>query len=131
VTDVLDNAPIVLAMSARPQLGTAPQFQTSGIPAATSIVGLLFSFSQVNPGQDLGFLGAGGCSAYLQLGALGHGPPAIRPFPSGSTSSPLNIPLLPALNGTLVYAQSASFTPGFNSLGVLTTNGVRMMIGQL
>jgi len=131
VTDASDNAPIVLAMSARPQLGTTPQFQTSGIPAATTIVGLLFSFVQVNPGQDLGFLGAGGCSAYLQLGTLVNGPLAIGPFPSGTTSAPLNIPVLPALNGTLVFAQSASFTPGFNSLGVLTTNGVRMVVGQL
>src|SRR5262249_8637145 len=38
VTDVLDNAPIVLAMSARPQLRTAPQFHTSGLPAATSLL---------------------------------------------------------------------------------------------
>ena len=47
-----------------------------------------------------------------------------------TSSVPLSIPNLPVLNGLHVYAQSLTFTPGFNAFGALTSNGVDLGIGN-
>jgi len=127
-TGPTDNPPLDLALSARPQLGTSPGFVTSNIPAGTFLGALLLSFGQVNPGLDLAFLGAPKCKQYVDLLSA-----VSSVFVVAGTSSTFNFPIpnLPAYNGQLLFGESATFTAGYNSLGVIASNGVRLVIGSL
>jgi hypothetical protein len=127
-TGPTDNPPLTLGLSQRPQLGTSPGFVTSNIPTGTALGALLLSFGQVNPGIDLGFLGAPGCSEYVNLA----GAVTTVFLVSGSTTTVnFAIPNLPVYNGQLIYGQSATFTSGYNPLGVIASNGARLVIGSL
>jgi len=125
-TNPLDNLPLTLSLSARPQLGTNPNLLTENIPAGTSVGSSILSFTQINPGFDLGGFGMPGCLQYAGLDVTNvffvSGPTASTPFP---------IPNLGAFNGVLVYGQTLTLTPGFNLLGGLTSNGLRFAIGSL
>jgi hypothetical protein len=127
-TGPTDNPPLDLALTIRPQLGSNPGFVTSNIPAGTVFGVLLLGFVQVSPGVDLGFLGAPGCYQNLDLNS------AINNlfFVAGSsTTFNFGIPNLPAFNGVNLAAQSATFTSGYNALGVLMSNGARLTVGTL
>lgn len=129
-TGPTDNRPLQFGLSARPQLGTTPSLVTDNIPAGTVIGAFLLGFSQINPGLDLAGIGAPGCSQYLQLaGAVTN--VFFVPTSAVSVSVPFAMPNNPSLNGTLVFGQSATFSSGFNALGVITSNGVRLQLGSL
>jgi hypothetical protein len=127
-TGPTDNPPLTLSLTQRPQLGTSPGFLTSNIPAGTALAALILSFGQVNPGIDLGFLGAPGCSEYVNLGGAVT---TVFVVSGSSTTFNFAIPNLPVYNGQLLYGQSASFTSGYNPLGILASNGVRLVVGTL
>ncbi len=115
-----------LAMSAAPSpiLGTTVNFTTNNIPAGAIVSSTLLGFTQVNPGIDLGFLGAPGCSQYVDsttaVGVLGFGSPSV--------SVALALPNLPGLSGLLLFGQTVSLVPGVNALGAVTSNGVRSYV---
>jgi hypothetical protein len=46
----------------------------------------------------------------------------------GSVSLPLSIPANPVLVGLRAYAQSATFSPGLDPLGVVASNGVELLL---
>lgn len=128
LTGPRDNPPLTLEMSARPRLNTTPVFITSNIPAGTSLGAAIFGFGQHDPGLPLAFLGMPGCLQFVNLaGAVSQ----VFIVSGTSANTPLFIPNLPQLNGVLVFAQSASFSSGFNPLGVIASNGVRMFVGSL
>jgi hypothetical protein len=121
-----DVLPLALATSARPIVGTTFSFNTSNIVSGTVLGATMLSFVQINPGIDLGFLGAPGCAQYLT--------PDVTQvfFAAGTTSSvPFAIPNFASYAGLRLLAQSAAFTPGFNALGVWTSNGMDLLIGTL
>lgn len=125
-TNALDNLPLTLTLSARPQLGTVPNLTTDNIPAGTSVGSSILSFTQINPGFDLGSFGMPGCFQYAGLDVTNVF------FVTGSVASaPFPIPNLGAFNGVLVYGQTLTLTPGYNVLGGLTSNGLRFAIGSL
>lgn len=115
--------PLRLGASARPVLGTNFQLQIGNIAAGTPVGVTLLGFGQLNPGLDLAPLGAPGCSQYVAGGIslvfLGTGPTA---------SLPVVVPSLPSLAGLHVFGQSAAFSPGFNALGVVFSNGLDLKI---
>src|SRR5262249_43397647 len=89
---------------------------------------VLFNFVQQNPGLPLGFLGMPGCFQYVGLtGAISN----VYVVSGNSNNTNFLIPNLPQFNGTLVFGQSATFSSGFNPLGVSSSNGVRMRVGSL
>lgn len=116
---------LALTVSAPPQLGELITFQTSGIPAGTLLGAQLLSFSQVNPGQDLGSIGMPGCQRLVSSESTSLF------FPVGTNgASPFQVPNDPAFAGLPMFAQSLVMTPGANALGVLSTNGLALVIGQ-
>ena len=121
-----DVLPLSLATSARPIVGTNFTFRTSNIAPGTVLGATMLSFVQINPGIDLGFLGAPGCAQYLT-------PDVTQVFlATGATSTvPFAIPNFASYAGLRLLAQSAAFTPGFNALGVWTSNGMDLLIGTL
>jgi len=105
-------------------IGSTVVYTTSNIPAATQLSALIMSFGQINPGIDLGVIGAPGCSQLVNT----NGSNSVAMFGSPSVSQSLFIPAVPAFAGTVLYCQSATLTPGVNALGALTSNGVRTFV---
>lgn len=127
-TDAADNAALSLNLDARPVLGTNPNFVIENYGAA-SLGANVLSFTQFNPGVPLAALGMGGCFQYVNLDVSNvffvAGPTTSVPFIPGG------IPNIGSLNGVLLYAQSGTFTAGFNFLGVVASNGLRVQLGSL
>jgi hypothetical protein len=121
-----DVLPVGLATSARPLIGTTIQFTTSNVMAGTLLGATMLSFTQINPGIDLGFLGAPGCSQYVTADFT-----QIFFAAGSSGSTALAIPNFSSYLGLRLLAQSAAFTSGYNSLGIWTSNGIDLTIGNL
>src|SRR5262249_14865440 len=118
-----DLLPIAHSSSARPVLGTSINLLTTNIPAGTLLGADILSFTQHNPGIDLTIPGMPACRQYVGLDT------SLTFFPAGGTGSvPLNIPNVPAFAGLHLFSQGASFTSGFNALGVLAANGVDLKL---
>lgn len=128
-TQATDNTPLDLILSARPVLGTNPNFVVSGYDAATTVGARILSFTQFDPGISLAPLGMPGCFQFVGLDST-----AVVFLSPGQTTFPFiagGIPNNPVFNGVLIFGQAASFTSGFNPLGVITSNGLRMTLGSL
>ena len=129
-TDNLDNTPLDVVLDARPLLGTSPNFVVSGYDTATTTLGAnILSFTQINPGLDLTPLGLAGCRQFVGTDSIN----VFFPTPVTSTVPFIGggIPNTVSLNGILLFTQSATFTTGFNPLGVILSNGLRVQLGSL
>jgi hypothetical protein len=122
-----DVLPLSLVTSARPITGTSFRIVTNNVPAGAALGATMLSFQPYNPGVDLGFLGAPGCAQYLNPWATVA---SVITTP-GSFSIPFSIPTASSYVGLILSGQSAAFVPGANALGVLTSNGLTMNIGNL
>ena len=125
----IERHALTLGMSARPVLGTNPNFETSNIAPNTILSATLFGFGNFVPPFDLTGFQMPGCFGNVDFFNAFTGPLVIGPV--GQTSQAFPIPMSVSYNGVLVYAQSASLTPGINTGGVATSNGVRMLVGSL
>ena len=112
-----------LRASARPVIGTSIDLASSSIPPAGLLGLTIFGFTEYGNGIDLAFLGMPTCSLYSSLDVLASFLPAI-----GSGSTPLSIPNVPGLAGTIVSSQSAVMVPGINPFGFVSSNGVRLTL---
>ena len=107
-------------------------FETTEIPQNVIFGAVLLSFTQVNPGIDLTNFGlaAPGCNAYIDI--LSNASLGLF-FPAGAASATTPFGIPNGFSGQEVYAQAGLFaqvnTP--NPLGVTTTNGVRLRLGDL
>ena len=114
-----------LALSSNaPALGTNWDLTCSEMEAGAQGAFFFFGTSAVNPGVDLGVLGAPGCFAYTSNDlpaslVLGAGP---------SVSMSLAIPNNPALAGSELTVQAAS-TSSQNAFGAATSNGLTGTVG--
>lgn len=126
-TALQDSQELTQEMSARPRLGTTPNFVASNAPVGTLFGISLMSFNQINPGFSLAAFGAPGCFQY-QGAQVSQ---TIFVIQNGQFQQPFPIPNNLAFNGLSVYSQSACFTPGANALGALFSNATRMLIGSL
>lgn len=125
ITTARVTAALQLSASGRPVLGTSIGLDTNKIAAGTALGVTVLGFSQFNPGFDLGFLGMPGCFQFASVDL-----PMVFVVAGSAGSVPLSFPNLSALNGLHVYAQSLTFTPGFNPFGALTSNGLDLGIGN-
>ena len=120
-----DQLPLTLAAT-RPTLNTTVALTTTNIPAGATIAATVLSVVINNPGPDLGALGAPGCRSHV-----GAGSSQLFVPPGASTTQNLPVPNNPGFIGIVLGAQSAVFTPGVNAIGLLTSNGVRLSVGNL
>jgi hypothetical protein len=116
---------LALDASARPVLGTTIQMVTSNIPAGTPLGATLLSFVQAIPPQDLTALGMEGCFAHV-VGGVTH----TFIAPGASASVPFFAPNVPGIIGLPLAAQSFTFSAGFNTLGVIASNGLVLTLGM-
>jgi hypothetical protein len=121
-----DTLPIDLDASARPITGTSINLNTTRVPASASFSALLLNFAAVIPQLELSGLGMPGCYQHIGLAGattLGLG------F-STSWSQNLTIPNVAAYVGMNLFGQSAAFVPGANPLGVTSSNGLHLVVGN-
>ncbi len=113
------GSPNLTLSASSPRLGSLLTFTTTNIPAGAVISAQMLTFSRFNPGGDLSAFGAPGCSL-LVISA-----DAVTTWLFGSpvATNSLVIPLFPSYLGRTLYGQSASLVPGYNPLGVITSNG--------
>jgi len=119
-------ARLALGASARPVLGTNPNLLVTDIGPNTFLGAMILSFTQNNPGLDLAAFGAAGCFQYVGFDVTNAF------FPAGNSATyPLVIPNQPNLSGVTFHSQAFAFTPGYNLLGAVTSNGVTFKVGTL
>ena len=83
-------------------------------------------FQRFSPGVSLAPFGAPGC--FQNAGILS----SVVFLPSGTSGTvPVGIPLNQALAGLHVYGQSLTLTPGLNNLGLITSNGLDLVLNRL
>lgn len=126
--DALGNGcgvPPLSQSATRPVLGTNVTLAITNI-ASASVAGVDFVGGVQVPGIDLGFLGMPACRLFAN-------PQYVSlPFATGSSSAQLllSIPAGPELIGAAVAVQALTVTPGANARGLLTSNGVRLVLGD-
>lgn len=117
-----DLDPLVLEPISRPRLGGVLQLELRNIPSSTRIAAINFGLARLNPPVDLGIIGMTTCHMYASLEAY-----ALL-TPSGSTQTyQLNIPNDTRLQGNHLYAWSVATAPGYNALGLITSNAVDLL----
>lgn len=109
--------------SARPVIGTNFTLDTANVPAAATIGANIYGLTEINPGIDLTSIGMPGCSQYVSADANVVWVPT-----SGTGSAPFSVPNDPGLAGIEIKSQSACLVSGVNTLGALSSNGVKLVI---
>lgn len=110
---------VTLAASARPVLGTVFDLATTGAPAS-SVLGLgILALTDITPAFDLTSIGMPGCELHQTLDLVTQ-----FAITAGTGTTPISLPATPALIGTVLHSQSATFSPGINAFGFTTSNGL-------
>lgn len=118
-----DARPLALATSARPVIGSSINWVTTNVPT-TAVLGLLgLGFGAIIPPFDLTPLGAPGCFQHVGVAAT-----AVYLPTAGTGTLPFTIPNSQALAGVRVFAQSLALEPTVNPLGVVTSNGLDLLL---
>ncbi len=122
-TDAVDQFGLKLD-SNPPRLGQNWVLTTTNIEAISTIGATFFGTQQVDPGLDLTFIGAPGCSAYTNadIGGL------TFLVSNGMGQVIVEVPLNPVLVGQSFSAQSVSFTT-HNTLTLNFSNGLLGTVG--
>jgi len=123
-----DVAPLTLAASARPLVGTTISLDTTNVTGSNIGVSFLSAVQVAAPGIDLGIIGAPGCAALIDVN-VGFGS-VIGNVLGLSLSAPFAIPATAPL-GFQVYAQSIWLDATQNAFGLLSSNGVALTLGNL
>jgi V8-like Glu-specific endopeptidase len=112
----------------RPIIGTSQLIQLTGIPQPAQSIGLVvLGFQRIQPGTDLGFLGAPGCRLYSQSAVI---EPMNFPVFGSTHSWTFPIPNSTTLSGAMMTTQGVVLMPPtVNPLGLLTGNGVELKFG--
>jgi len=129
LTVTTDNTGLAFNPVNRPLLGTTQTINLANIPAPASSIGLVVvDFANIPAGVDLGIVGAPGCNLYQNTTIL------LSLFPLAGATVPWNLPIpnTLSLSNSHVYCQGALLVPpGTNAFGLLTSNGVDLLLGTL
>jgi hypothetical protein len=126
LTNGPDDRPVVHTVGL-PRLGSNFVLSVADCENVVPLGFLFFGDTAVNPGLDLGVLGAPNCRAYTN-GNLGSATMTLT-LPAGTGSVSLAIPNDPLLNGVVLTSQVFAFSPK-NTLGLEGSNGATWMLGN-
>ena len=122
-----DQLGLAIDALGRPVTGTTIQLATTNVPPTSIGVGAtILGLMQLSPPLDLSLFGMPGCYQHTGLGNIN-----VFVAAGGTASMPLSIPNNPALQGLHVFAQSVAFAAGANPLGMVSSNGVDLRLGNL
>lgn len=121
-----DITPPVLAPDNRPILGSTVTLQTTDIPANCPFGATVIGWTRHDPGIDLTNLGMPGCLQFASTESIAGFIPQ-----SGTGTTTLTIPIDPGFLGVPLRSQSLALSPGVNALGVLTSNGIELLLGHM
>lgn len=124
ITAGCDVLPVTLGANARPVLGTTFDLVTSRIPAGSPATVCRLALLAQLPPVALDSLGAPGCFAHVDT----MGPDNALVLGAPTAMRRVTLPATPAFAGIRLYAQSASFVPAANPLGLLTSNGLDLRV---
>ncbi|MCA8974929.1 MAG: hypothetical protein KDC98_09415, partial [Planctomycetes bacterium] len=117
---------LALGASNRPILGTTINLDTTGIPAGSPFGVIMKSLQQYAPPLDLTSYGMPGCEGYPMNGV------SQMFLPTGpSHSLPFAIPSNTAFTGLGIVVQSFTYSPPLTPLGVVSSNGIQLILGPL
>ena len=127
VSSVAEAKALKLAAGSRPVIDASMTFTTSEIPASAAFSLYVLSVGQINPGLDLGIIGAPGCNAYVQL------PEVLSSFQIGgpTASTVVSIPNDPFFVGQSFFSQAIGLDATANAAGIISSNGVSCLMGSL
>lgn len=126
-TDGIDNAPLTLTASGAPITGSTTTLTTSNPSVSPGIGICFFSVNQASPPIDLTFiLGLPNCFANIASLDLGV---VIDNIPINGMAVNFPIPSTPGVAGQSFYVQSIWLDGAANAGGIITSNGVRLLIG--
>lgn len=112
-------------IGARPQIGGTFTMEIGTYPA-NSLFGVMgLGLTQYLNGIDLSGLGMQGCRQHVSLDATLFVPLAQNPAPFAMT-----LPNNTAFLGLVIQAQALTLSPGANSIGVLSSNGLTLTVGN-
>ncbi|MBI5852802.1 MAG: hypothetical protein HZB39_17460, partial [Planctomycetes bacterium] len=120
-----EGNPLSLDTLSRPVLGATCTLETTNIPSNALFAGLLIGLPIHDPGIDLTLLGMPGCRQYA-LGIQGFG----LAVPGPTSPLALAIPNDSGLVGLTLAAQSIAHAPHVNAFGLVTSNGLRLTLGN-
>lgn len=111
------------AVGSSPQIGSAFSLELKNIPNGTVLS--VFALGLFQRNIDASIYGMPGCTQYVSLDAT-----ILALTGGGSTTSfSLNIPNNSAFIGVQLFAQGLSFSPGYTPIGVIASNGGRILMG--
>jgi hypothetical protein len=114
--------PFTLAFSGTPPRRQTVQFHLSNGPTQVPLAWIVLALRSQRP-LDLTLLGMPGCTLYQPLDLL-----LPVTLSGGSGTFPLPVPALGPACGLQLHSQGLGWEPGINPLGVITTNGGRVVI---
>jgi hypothetical protein len=132
VTNGPDVLPLLMTVPAfgflnenRPLIGQTLNLQMANVPVSAGFAVRIVSFAAVVPGLELSGQGMAGC--FQNVGLLG----AATDFFFGGTTiaAPFAIPNSTIYVGNVIFTQSVTLLPGINALGIISSNGMRHVIG--
>ncbi|MBM3960331.1 MAG: hypothetical protein FJ306_00270 [Planctomycetes bacterium] len=126
---VPERFPLKASTTNKPLLGTTVTIDTSSAPNLGLGVNFLSLVPIPGPGIDLGILGAPGCAALTDVNAGTGNTISNLGLPGLSMQSSLPLPNNPLLAGQRVYSQSAWIDATANALGIITSNGLELVLG--
>jgi hypothetical protein len=116
--------PFTLQFAGQPRAGQPFQIQVGNGPATVPVAWIVLS-GRAHPPLDLSAAGMTGCSLYQPLDI-------VIPFTlaAGAGSLPLTAPFLGNACGLQLHTQAIGWEPGINPLGVITSNGGRIVVAR-
>ncbi len=123
-TSATNVLPLAL-VATPPHIGQTTTLSTTEFPVGSLLGVQVISMTKFDPGIDLSVIGMPTCSLYAQLDNL----QLLFPVNQSATYG-LAIPNNPALIGAEVVTQSAAFDSAANAAGLISSNGLSLILAQ-
>ncbi|MBM4059945.1 MAG: hypothetical protein FJ265_02465 [Planctomycetes bacterium] len=124
ITNPSGGPVLTLSPSGPPRFGATVTLTATNYPANSGLGVQVVSLVRHDPGIDLTSYGMPGCWQYTGFEAM------VVVIPAGGQSAyGLGIPNSTTFSGLQLTAQTYAFSPGANTAGVISSNGVALTVG--